>query len=391
MIAQDTTELDYTAHPPAGAGPLISETRLGFLDHTQLAFTPEGLCLGIVDVKIWARSVEGFGDSKKRQYDPLETKETFRWLEGYRRACDAARTTPGTQIISVADREGDIYELFVEERAQRAAGVAAEYVIRAGKNRSLTGPTPDDDACYEKLRRSLDDAPRLAVRQLELTATPQRQARCARVEIRAQRVALKAPYRKHTTLVDLEVNVVLVKEIDAPPGVAAVAWLLITSLPVATLEQALLVIDYYRARWGIEVYFRVYKTGCQVEKIQLETAPRLLRCLMLYRIIAWRVMYLTMLGRHCPQLPCDVLFTADEWLSVWKITHQDEPLPESPPDLETFLLLLGELGGHNGRLHDGPPGPQALWIGIRRMTDFAYAGRTFGPKRHENETKETDV
>ena len=384
LIAQDTTELDYSAHPPEGAGPLSSEKRLGFLDHSHIAFTPEGLCLGVVGVKIWARSLEGFGQSKQRQYDPLETKETFRWLEGYRLACDVARQQPGTQIVSVADREGDIYELFVEAQMQAAAGVAADYVIRAGKNRSLTEPTADDDACYEKLKRSMGSAPRLLVKALELPATPKRKARVALVEIRAQRVNLKAPYRQHTTLPDLAVNVVLVKEINPPPDVEAVEWLLITSLPIETPEQVLLVIDYYRGRWPIEIYFRVYKMGCQVEKIQLETSERLVRCLMLYRIIAWRVMYLTMLGRHCPKLSCEVLFTEDEWMPVWKITRPDEPLPESPPELGAFLLLLGELGGHNGRVDDGPPGPQALWIGIRRMTDFALAWRAFGPQKHEN-------
>ena len=391
LIAQDTTELDYSTHAPLGAGPLTSKNRLGFLDHSQVAFTPQGLCLGVVDVKVWARSEEGFGESKQRQHDPLESKETFRWLEGYRRACEVARQVPGTQIISVADREGDIYELFVEAESQAQAGPAADYVIRAGKNRSLPQQTADDDACYEKLRQAIEAAPRLAVRELELPATPNRAARTARLEIRAQRVTLKPPYRKHTTLPEMQVNVVLVKEIDAPADAEPVEWLLITSLPIDTLEQVLQVVDYYRARWPIEIFFRVFKSGCQVEKIQLETSERLLKCLMVYKIIAWRVMYLTMLGRHCPNLPCDVLFTADEWMSVWKITR-DEPIPESPPDLATFLLLLGELGGHNGRHRDGPPGPQALWIGIRRMTDFALAWRAFGPRRQKShETNDTCV
>jgi len=389
LLAQDTTELDYSAHRPAGAGPLTSEERVGFLDHSQVAFTPEGLCLGVVEVKLWARSAEGFGEGKQRQYDPLETKESYRWLEGYRRACDVARQVPGTQIVSVADREGDIYELFVEAAAQGAA--AADYVIRAGKDRSLPQER-ESGAGYEKLREAMDTAELVALRELELPATPKRHARTARLEVRCQRVRLKAPYRQHTKLPAVEVNVVLVRELDPPADVEPIEWLLVTSLPMDTPEQVLRVVEYYTGRWPIEIFFRVFKSGCQVERIQLETAPRLKRCLMLYKIVAWRVLYLTMLGRACPDLPCNVVFTADEWMPVWKITQPKKPLPKAPPLLAAFLLLVGKLGGHNGRKHDGPPGPQALWTGIRRLTDFALAWRAFGPAQHDClETSDTCV
>lgn len=382
LIAQDTTELDYSEHPPEGAGPLNSEKQRGFLDHSHIAFTPEGLCLGVVEVNIWARSDEGFGESKKRQYDPLETKEKHRWLGGYRYACDLQRQIPQTQIISVADSEGDIYELFVE--AEKQGESACDYVIRAGKIRSLTELDPEaGPATYRKLQQEMNGAPLIAVRELILARTPKREAREAQLEIRAQRVRLKAPYRKHTTLPDIEINVVLVREINPPSADEAVEWLLITSLPINTKDEVLLVVNYYTGRWPIEVYFRVYKTGCMVEQIQLETSDRLLPCLMLYKIIAWRILYLTLLGRLCPELPCDVLFTADEWKPVWKITRQD-PIPETAPDLNTFSLLLAQLGGHNGRANDAPPGPQSLWVGIRRMTDFAMAWRAFGPREHAN-------
>ena len=380
LIAQDTTELDYSDHPPTGAGPLNSEKQRGFLNHSHIAFTPGGLCLGVVEVDIWARTDEGFGTAKERQYDPLETKEKFRWLEGYRHACQLQEQVPQTQIVSVADSEGDIYELFVEVEKQGTA--AADYVIRAGKTRSLPELDPEaGPSTYRKLQQEMDKAPVITVRQLELPRTPKREAREATLEIRAQRVRLKPPYRKHMKLPEVEINVVLVRETNAPVDVDAVEWMLITTLPISTVNEVLLVVDYYTGRWPIEVFFRVYKTGCQVERIQLETSARLLPCLMLYKIVAWRVLYLTMLGRECPELPCDVLFTEDEWKPVWKITRE-EPIPKNAPNLSEFLLLLGQLGGHNGRTKDGAPGPQSLWVGIRRMTDFAMAWRAFGPEKH---------
>lgn len=382
LLVQDTTELDFSNHPPQGAGPLTSETRLGFLNHAHLAFTPEGLCLGTVDGTLWARSKEGFGDSKKRQHDPIETKETFRWLQAYRQACEVSQQTPNTQIISVADSEGDIYELFVE--AQDRGEAAADFVIRAGKNRSLPELDPEQDgATYLKLRPAMDEAPPIVVRELELPATPKRAARTATLEVRAVRLRLKPPYRKHEDLPEVDINVVLVRETNPPSKEDAIEWLLVTTLPIDTPQQVLQVVDYYTGRWPIEIFFRVLKTGCRVEQIQLEKAERLRRCLMFYQIIAWRVLYLTMLGRECPDLACDVLFTDDEWKPVWKIAC-DEPLPETAPPLGEFLLLLGSLGGHNGRTHDGPPGPQSLWVGIRRMTDFAIAWRAFGPESHSH-------
>jgi hypothetical protein len=142
------------------------------------------------------------------------------------------------------------------------------------------------------------------------------------------------------------------------------------------------VIDYYACRWQIEVFFRVFKTGCKVEEIQLEKAERLRPCLALYKIVAWRVLYVTMLGRESPDLPCDVLFTDEEWKSAWTICTDQPPPPQAPP-LREFLPMLAELGGYNNRKHDAPPGPKTLWIAIRRMGDFALAWQTFGPDREK--------
>jgi hypothetical protein len=382
LLVQDTTELDYSAHPVAGSGPLNSEKQRGFLDHSHIAFTPEGLCLGVLDVDLWARTDEGFGESKQRQYDPIETKESYRWLQGYRLACRTAQAAPKTQIISVADCEGDLYEVFVE--ADRAPpGAKAEYVIRVGKDRSLTERDPDaGPGCYRKLRPAMDAAPLVATRQLELPRTPKRAPRTASLEIRAQSMQLKAPYRQGTALPAVQVNVVLVREIAAPADADPIEWLLVTSLPIDTAAAVLQVVDYYTGRWPIEVYFRVYKSGCRVERLQLETAERLQPCLMLYKIVAWRVMYVMMLGREVPELPCDVVFAAEEWKPVWRLMQQT-PIPAKPPRLGEFVGWLGRLGGHNGRKGDGAPGAETLWRGIRRMTDFALAWQAFGPENHQ--------
>ena len=185
----------------------------------------------------------------------------------------------------------------------------------------------------------------------------------------AGRVRLKAPYRKHTTLPEVDINVVLVRETNPPPDEEAIEWLLVTSLPIDTPEEVLLVVDCYRGRWPIEVFFRVYKTGCQVERIQLETSDRLLRCLMLYKIVAWRVLYLTLMGRECPELPCDLVFETSEWQAVYLVATKTQP-PANPPTLNTIVRMVAGFGGFLGRKHDGEPGPQSIWIGLQRTRDF---------------------
>jgi hypothetical protein len=380
LIAQDTTELDYTrkTRTVIGAGPLAKEYRRGFYDHVQAAFTPQRLCLGVVGIHLWARADETFGQGAARKHYPIEEKESYRWLEGYRNACHIAEELPDTRIVSVADCEADIYECFVEA-LQPGPPRRADWIIRARENRNL--PERDEENGpygYRKLFDAIAAAPILGKRMVRVPKTSKRTGRKATVTIRAERIRLKPPYRKGERLPEIEIHVVLVREENPPAGEEPLEWLLLTSLPIATLKKVLRIVDYYACRWQIEVYFRVLKSGCKVEEIQLETAARLRPCLALYHLVAWRVLYVTMLGREAPDLPCDALFAEEEWKSAWMICT-DKPPPKKPPPLQVFLPLLAELGGYNNRKHDLPPGPKALWIAIRRMTDFALAWSTFGP------------
>ena len=121
----------------------------------------------------------------------------------------------------------------------------------------------------------------------------------------------------------------------------------------------------------------MWKTGCRIEDIQLETQARLKNCLAMYAIVAWRVLYLTYLNRTTPTLPCTTVFTKSEWKSVWLVVAK-KPLPSRPPDLAEMMRLITQLGGYNNRAGESPPGPQPIWTGLRRMADFAQAWQTFG-------------
>jgi hypothetical protein len=403
LIPQDTTELDLTRpnEVMTGAGPLNDTTRVGFYDHISLALTPERLALGVVDAKVWARTALGLQKDAtqkraERRAKPIEEKESFRWVEGYRAACGVAQAAPGTLVVSLADSEGDVYEYLLE--AQAAPGVTkAAFLIRACQNRALVDSQAaaavaeiDSQAAaaaaeLRHLRQRVASTPVLAQRTLEIrkrdaSATEDRkrkqarEARTAVVDIRAARVTLRGPERPGGKLPDLEVNAVLVLERDPPPGVEPVEWLLLTDLPIADVADVLRVVDYYMCRWQIEIYNRVLKSGCKVEESQLETAERFEPYLALCMIVAWRVMYVMMLGRECPDLPCDIALDEDEWQAVYATVTRKPPPPE-PPTIQTMVRLIASLGGWLGRKCDGEPGPKAMWVGMQRMTDLALGWR----------------
>lgn len=379
LVVQDTTELDFSAHPPDDAGCLNKVERLGIYDHTHLAVTPEGLSLGVVGMEQYDRTAASLGKAHERSMLPIEEKESFRWLTGFRLASQLAGEFPEMQIVSVADREADIYDILLE--AQQHA-TSADYVIRAKDNRCTAKRDPDSGpAVYHKVREEVRASEIRVTRTIDLPQTPKRKARQAELEIRAIQVVVKPPHgRSH--LPSVTHNVVLVEEVHGPNDGTDVSWLLMTTLPIESIDEVFLVIDYYIARWIIEVFFRTLKTGCSVEEIQLEKMDRVKRCLAFYKIIAWRIMYLTYLNRESPSLPCTAVFTECEWKSVWCVTMQQE-LPASPPTLSGFISLLARLGGYNNRRKERPPGPQTIWVGLRRMTDLATAWLTFGPDKPE--------
>jgi Transposase Tn5 dimerisation domain/Transposase DNA-binding len=378
LLPQDTTELDFSRpkKPVQGAGPLSYPERTGFFQHVQLAVTPERLPLGVIAAMTWGRDPADYPKNDQRKQKPIEEKESDRWLLGYRRACAVAAAVPGTQIIAISDREGDIYECFVE--AQTIEGPRADWIIRACQNRS-TPQKSDEDETFIKLRQVLAAQAVLGQLKLQVPRSADGPAREATVTVRSATVDLKPPDRVGRKLPPVTIHAVWIREESAPAGVKPLEWLLWTSLPVDGFEAACRVVEYYTCRWPIEVFFRIYKSGCRIEEIQLASEDRLLPCLALYLIVAWRVHWLTMLGRTCPDLACDVVFAEEEWRSVWTIVRR-EPAPVAAPPLNEMIRLVASLGGHLGRKHDGPPGAQVLWIGIQRMRDFALAWQAFGPR-----------
>jgi len=114
--------------------------------------------------------------------------------------------------------------------------------------------------------------------------------------VRTARVTLRPPWRGDRKLPAVTINVVLVREMEPPEDDVPVEWVLLTSLPVDEIEQVQKVIRYDCARWMIEVFFRVLKSGCRVEDRRFEHIDRFLSCLAVYMIVAWRTLYVCRLA-----------------------------------------------------------------------------------------------
>ena len=136
LCAQDTSELDYSSQKQMrDLGPLTYEAQLGLLLHPTLAITPDRLTLGVLDNRIWARDIETFGKGKERASKSIEEKESFRWIEGYQQICRINQKLPNTRCVYMADRESDIYDLFIEAEEQENP---ADFLVRAKHDRIVT-------------------------------------------------------------------------------------------------------------------------------------------------------------------------------------------------------------------------------------------------------------
>jgi hypothetical protein len=363
IVPQDTSELDYgRQYEKSGRGPTNHKTHHGVYLHPLVAFNDSGLCLGVLGAKLWHRDL--IGNRNKHLTLPIEEKESFRWLEGLREVNQLGEMFPDKKFIMVADREADIYELLAEERNKNV-----DYVIRGHFDRSLLSTN-------EKLWESISSQDPIATvsfeyKQRDKTASPYREVE---QEIRVKRLIIKpSPTRgRRVNKKPVELTVILATEINQRPNCEPLKWLLLTSVNVETADQAAKIIQYYLLRWKIEIYFKVLKSGCKVEELQLSELETLANCLSFYMIIAWRVMYLIQLGRECGDMSCEVFFEEEEWRAAYMVKHRKQP-PKEPPTLNTMIRIMAEFGGFLGRKSDGDPGPKHLWIGIQRTRDFVHA------------------
>jgi hypothetical protein len=287
----------------------------------------------------------------------LAEKESQRWLDSFQESVRVAGLRPDSRVINVADREGDIYELFAEAAQHPQVGV----LVRARHNRRLE---PEEKGLWDFITAQP------VAGQVEITVPrkPGVASHRASLEIRFGEVTI----RKKGTAVKLWI--VEARQIGVSAA-KAICWRLLTNQPVADLTGAVEKVAWYRQRWRIEEFHRVLKTGCQAEARQLETVARLKNVLAVDMIIAWRVLELTRLSRQNPDLPATELLTEEE---VKVLCAMCKPFTgRSTLKLREAVRAIAQWGGFLARKSDGEPGPITLWLGLLRLNDYVNAFTNF--------------
>jgi hypothetical protein len=356
LAPQDTTTLNYGTHPATmGLGPInnIANRAMGLILHDTLAFTADGTPLGILDAQCWARDPEDKGKSERRKALPIGEKESMKWLRSFHRVAEIQKLCPETTLVSVGDREADIYELFLEATKDPDG---PKLLVRAEKSRNR-------QVDQEHLWEYMSGQKVAGALKVRLPRRDEKKAREAIVDFRFAEVELTPP--KDTKYQPLKIWAVYVTESE--PAESPVDWMLLTTAEVKDFADAKQRVEWYSGRWGIEVYHRTLKTGCRIKDRQLGTADRLETCLGIDMVIAWRIYHLTMLGREIPDHPCTVFFEEVEWKALCCYYSQTPEPPEEPPTMAQAVCMVGSIGGHLGRTGDGMPGTECIWRGIQRL------------------------
>jgi len=365
LLVQDSSSYDFSHHAATtGMGPLENGYMSGFWTHNTLAVSTEGVPLGVWDQQVWVRDAAQTGKRQQRHERPFEEKESYKWVQGLP---DLKAATSETQVVTVCDREAHIYEFF-----DAVLNAQADFLVRASQGRSFT-----EAGCA--VFAEVADWSVQATYTLELTRRADRPTRDAEVELRFGTLTLKQPDRANTGRETLTVQIVEVIEPDPPPSQEAVHWLLITSLPVTTLEQAHQMVEWYTYRWLIERFHYVLKSGCKLEDRQLQTQARLERLLAVFNLVAWRLLWLTYQARQTPEASCLVALTEEEARVLYAHHHQTLRSPVTLPTLHEATRWIAQLGGFLGRKSDGEPGVKVLWRGWMRLQDKLDTWRLFHP------------
>lgn len=374
LAVQDTTSFNYTSHQALeGIGPIgnRAEAPLGILMHDTMAYTVNGLPLGLVDAQVWARDPSEFGRSRRWDRNlPIEQKESVKWLRSFKAAAAVQAQCPGTTVVSVGDREADLYELFVLARSRQDH---PQLLVRAEYGR----PLADEQG---HLWEYLAQQPEKARVDIHVRRRGRRKARTASLAVRFAAVELKAPAHLKRLGKSVHLWAVLATEVEAPEDVEPLRWMLLTTMEVATPEQAIEKLQWYTQRWSIEIFHKTLKSGCRIEERQVKAVPLLENCLGVDLVVAWRIVHLTMLGRETPELPCTIFFEDHEWKALYAfIGRSRHAVPEQPPTIRDAMRTVASLGGFLGRKSDGNPGVKSLWLGLERLDDISWAWLSFGP------------
>lgn len=346
LAVQDTTALNFAGLKEAeGLGPIggPEDRARGLFLHCVLAVRTDGVPEGLLGMEIWARGAKEHG------------KESARWSRGIRTAREAVGRK--TRVVVVGDRESDIFEAFEESRR-----LECDLLVRAAHDRRVL---------YEERLMALTDATFFGERLGQVTVHIPRRAGSdeheTRMALHAAEILVQPPRNRSGRQDPVPLTALWAYEETPEEGQAPIEWLLLTTLPVTNREEGARLLRFYSYRWRIERFHFALKSGCGVEKMELQMETRLEKAIAVYAMVASRLVHLLYQSRATPDAPASVAFTDDEWKALYVATHRSPDVPRLPPTLSTAVIWVARLGGFLARRGDGNPGVKSLWRGLRKL------------------------
>lgn len=372
LFVEDTTELDYTGHPSkTGLGPIGDGNGRGLLMHSTLALVPDGRqVLGLAHVQV-----------VRREPVPKPKPKWTRSPEGQVWEVSAhavGRPPAGVTWVHVSDRASDIFEYMAA-----CVDLEKHFVLRVQHNRLLSwhedAPQTDQAQAHKLLdyARSLPERPGSHY-TVEVPAHKDQPARQAQLALALTPLTVAPPsqappdIRHHPPL---KLWLLRAWEPDAPDGVEAVEWVLLSSLPIVVLSDAQRTTEWYTCRWFCEDFHQCLKTGCRVEHSQLDDGTDIEHLLGFAAPIAVRLLQLRQAARHAPEVPaCHIV----DPLMV-EVLARRYRLEAETMTAQEFWRRVARLGGFQGRRRDGDPGWRTVWRGWRYLSDLTEGARLFAP------------
>lgn len=373
LIAQDTMVVDLSTHRSVvGLGP-ITDGGFGSFAHSALCCTEEGLPLGVIDLLLWSREPDQPGTRKEKRKKPYSQKESFKWTEVLVHVQE--RIAPEQAVMLIQDREADIFAFIAQPRRSTVS-----LLIRASEPRNVQitrnvlvvgseqavesqdgsqGVSSDTMSLFE----AVGCAPELGTYEIVVARRPNQTERTATLALRAQRVHLPAPQNGHKEDPKQAQSVWIIQasEQNAPEGVSPIEWTLISTLPVTTAEEARQMVIRYTRRWVIERLHYTLKSGCSVEKLQIDDAWSLHNAIAVYYVVAWRLLHLTYLGRLPGAVSAGQVLDPDELVVL---SHASGSVVKTASQA---VLAIAKLGGYTHYRNAPPPGVKVLWLGLRYL------------------------
>ena len=357
IAVQDTMVFEQNGHlATEGLGPItVGSNSRGLMVHSVLAMNPDGLPLGVLHLDIWARKPKV--TPKRSNYEvPVTEKESNKWLVALRAT---AKALPKDQeVLIVSDRESEVFDLLAVRRRS-----TVNLLIRACHERRVHADSLDsaETAVLTTLTKAMNETPIAGDLIVDIPRKPGQSQRQVTLSVQFRTMAILPPKSgiRRKSVKPQRVTVIQVIERSPPEGVAAISWLLFSTKPVTDLQAACDMVRYYTLRWTIErLHYTLKSGGLNVERLQVDDVTALKNSLVLYYVVAWRVLYLTYLVRTNPDDPAHNTLTDTE-ITVLKAVSK-----RSLVTLEDAVREIAILAGHPRWANSPKPGVKRITQGL---------------------------